>query len=143
MNKKKIERRNIMKNSDNTLPATVYDETNGLTYDLVGDYYYPRLAVPEEPEGDIGRFGRMRKRFLKEHRKGVFAELLLTGTLHYYLVEVNNDALTMIERITDQLARAEGVTEDLKARDQLEWIRAMNSCRARAEEIAVRELILS
>lgn len=132
-----------MKNSDNTLPATVYDETNGLTYDLVGDYYYPRLAVPEEPEGDIGRFGRMRKRFLKEHRKGVFAELLLTGTLHYYLVEVNNDALTMIERITDQLARAEGVTEELKARDQLEWIRAMNSCRARAEEIAVRELILS
>ncbi len=132
-----------MKNSDNTLLATVYDETNGLTYDLVGDYYYPRLAVPEEPEGDIGRFGRMRKRFLKEHRKGVFAELLLTGTLHYYLVEVNNDALTMIERVTDQLARAEGVTEDLKARDQLEWIRAMNSCRARAEEIAVRELILS
>ena len=132
-----------MKNSDNTLPATVYDESNGLTYDLVGDYYYPRLAVPEEPEGDIGRFGRMRKRFLKEHRKGVFAELLLTGTLHYYLVEVNNDALTMIEHITDQLARAEGVTEDLKARDQLEWIRAMNSCRARAEEIAVRELILS
>ena len=132
-----------MKNSDNTLPATVYDESNGLTYDLVGDYYYPRLAVPEEPEGDIGRFGRMRKRFLKEHRKGVFAELLLTGTLHYYLVEVNNDALTMIERITDQLAKAEGVTEELKARDQLEWIRAMNSCRARAEEIAVRELILS
>ena len=132
-----------MKNSDNTLPATVYDETNGLTYDLVGDYYYPRLAVPEEPEGDIGRFGRMRKRFLKEHRKGVFAELLLTGTLHYYLVEVNNDALTMIERVTDQLAKAEGVTEELKARDQLEWIRAMNSCRARAEEIAVRELILS
>ncbi|MBR3382797.1 MAG: TnpV protein [Clostridia bacterium] len=132
-----------MKNSDNTLPATVYDESNGLTYDLVGDYYYPRLAVPEEPEGDIGRFGRMRKRFLKEHRKGVFAELLLTNTLHYYLVEVNNDALTMIERITDQLAKAEGVTEDLKARDQLEWIRAMNSCRARAEEIAVRELILS
>ncbi|MBR4634859.1 MAG: TnpV protein [Clostridia bacterium] len=132
-----------MKNSDNTLPATVYDESNGLTYDLVGDYYYPRLAVPEEPEGDIGRFGRMRKRFLKEHRKGVFAELLLTGTLHYYLVEVNNDALTMIERVTDQLAKAEGVTEELKARDQLEWIRAMNSCRARAEQIAVRELILS
>ncbi len=132
-----------MKNSDNTLPATVYDESNGLTYDLVGDYYYPRLAVPEEPEGDIGRFGRMRKRFLKEHRKGVFAELLLTGTLHYYLVEVNNDALNMIERVTDQLARAEGVTEELKVRDQLEWIRAMNSCRARAEEIAVRELILS
>ncbi len=104
---------------------------------------FPRLAVPEEPEGDIGRFGRMRKRFLKEHRKGVFAELLLTGTLHYYLVEVNNDALTMIDRITDQLAKAEGVTEDLKARDQLEWIRAMNSCRARAEEQVMREIVLA
>ena len=130
-------------NTNTELPATVYDEKNGLTYDLVGDYYFPRLVVPEEPEGDIGRYGRMRKKFLKEHRKGVFAELLLTGTLRYYLVEVNNDALMMIERITDQLAKAEGVTEDLKARDQLEWIRAMNSCRARAEEITVRELILS
>ena len=130
-------------NTENTLPATIHDETNGLTYDLVGDYYYHRLTVPEEPEGDIGRFGRMRKKFLKEHRKGVFAELLLTNTLRYYLVEVNNDALTMIERITNQLAEAEGVTEDLKARDQLKWIRAMNSCRARAEEITIRELILS
>lgn len=105
--------------------------------------FIPRLAVPEEPEGDIGRFGRMRKRFLKEHRKGVFAELLLTGTLHYYLVEVNNDALTMIELITAQLAKTEGVTEDLKARDQLEWIRRMNSCRARAEEQVVREIGLA
>ena len=85
----------------------------------------------------------MRKKFLKEHRKGVFAELLMTNTLRYYLVEVNNDALTMIERITDQLAQAEGVTEDLKARDQLEWIRRMNSCRARAEEQVIREIVLA
>ncbi len=99
--------------------------------------------MPEEPEGDIDRFGRMRKRFLKEHRKGVFAKLLLTGTLHYYLVEVNNDALTLIERVTDQLAQAEGVTEDLKARDQLEWIRHMNSCLARAEEQVMREIVLA
>jgi hypothetical protein len=99
--------------------------------------------VPEEPEGNIGRYGRMRKRFLKEHHKGVFAELLLTNTLHYYLVEVNNDALNMIERVTDQLAKAEGVTEDIKARDQLGWIRAMNSCRARAEEQVVREIVLA
>ena len=132
-----------MKNSDNTLPATVYDESNGLTYDLVGDYYYPRLAVPEEPEGDIGRFGRMRKRFLKEHRKGVFAELLMNGTLKQHLMDIDRDAKEQIELITAQLARTEGVNEDLKARDQLEWIRRMNSCRARAEEQVVREIVLA
>ena len=100
-----------MKNSDNTLPATVYDETNGLTYDLVGDYY-PRLTVPEEPEGDIGRFGRMRKRFLKEHRKGAFAELLMNGTLKEHLLTIDHEAKEQIELITTQLAQSEGVTED-------------------------------
>ena len=132
-----------MKNSDNTLPATVYDETNGLTYDLVGDYYYPRLAVPEEPEGDIGRFGRMHKSFLKEHRKGAFAELLMNGTLKQHLMDIDRDAKEQIDLITAQLAKAEGVTEELKARDQLEWIRRMNSCRARAEEQVVREIVLA
>ena len=132
-----------MKNSDNTLPVTVYDESNGLTYDLVGDYYYPRLAVPEEPEGDIGRFGRMRKRFLKEHRKGAFAELLMNGALKQHLMDIDREAKEQIELITAQLARAEGVTEDLKARDQLGWIRAMNSCRARAEEQVLREIVLA
>ncbi len=129
-----------MKNSDNTLPATVYDETNGLTYDLVGDYYYPRLAVPE---GDIGRFGRMRKRFLREHRKGVFAELLMKGALKEHLLTVDREAKEQIELITAQLARTEGVTEELKARDQLEWIRRMNSCLARAEEQVMREIVLA
>ena len=132
-----------MKNSDNTLPATVYDETNGLTYDLVGDYYYPRLAVPEEPEGDIGRFGRMRKRFLKEHQPDTFALMLMENTLTQHLMDIDREAKEQIELITAQLARAEGVTEDLKVRDQLGWIRAMNSCRARAEEQVVREVIFS
>lgn len=130
-------------NTDKTLPATVYDESNGLTYDLVGDYYYPRLAVPEEPEGDIGRFGRMRKRFLKEHRKGDFAELLMNRTLQQHLMDIDRDAKEQIELITAQLAKAEGVTEALKACDQLEWIRRMNSCRARAEEQVVREIVLA
>jgi len=129
-------------NTNTELPTTVFDETNGLTYDLVGDYYYPRLAVPEEPEGDIGRFGRMRKRFLKEHRKGTFAELLLNGTLKEHLLTIDREANEQIELITGQLAQAEGVTEDLKARDQLEWIRHMNSCLARAEEQVVREIVL-
>lgn len=130
-------------NTENTLPATVHDETNGLTYDLVGDYYYPRLTVPEEPEGDIGRFGRMRKKFLKEHRKGAFAELLMNGTLKEHLLSIDREAKDQIELITAQLARIEGVTEELKARDQLGWIRAMNSCHARAEEQVVLELVLA
>ena len=129
-------------NTNTELPATVYDEANGLTYDLVGDYYFPRLIVPEEPEGDIGRYGRMRKRFLKEHRKVDFAEFLMNGNLKEHLMGIDRDAKEQIELITSQLARAEGVTESLKARDQLEWIRAMNSCRARAEEQVVREVIM-
>ncbi len=130
-------------NTDNPLPASVHDETNGLTYDLVGDYYYPRLTVPEGPEGDIGRFGRMHKSFLKEHRKGAFAELLMNGTLKQHLMDIDRQANEQIDLITAQLAKAEGVTEDLKARDQLEWIRRINSCRARAEEQVVREIILA
>ena len=130
-------------NTNTELPATVYDETNGLTYDLVGDYYFPRLIVPDEPEGDIGRYGRMRKRFLKEHRKGDFAEFLMNGNLKEHLMSIDRDAKEQIELITAQLARAEGVNEELKARDQLGWIRAMNSCRARAEEQVVREIVLA
>ena len=128
-------------NTDNTLPATVYDESNGLTYDLVGDYYYPRLAVPEESEGDIGRFGRMRKRFLKEHRKGAFAELLMNGALKQHLMDIDREAKEQIELITAQLAKTEGVTEDLKARDQMLWVQRMNNIRDRAMEIVNHELI--
>lgn len=130
-------------NTNTELPATVYDETNGLTYDLVGDYYFPRLIVPEEPEGDIGRYGRMRKRFLKEHQLDTFALMLMESTLTQHLMDIDRKAKEQIELITAQLAHAEGVTEDLKARDQLGWIRAMNSCRARAEEQVLREIIFS
>ena len=128
-------------NTNTELPATVYDETNGLTYDLVGDYYFPRLIAPEEPEGDIGCYGRMCKRFLEEHRKGDFAEFLMNGNLKQHLMDIDREAKEQIELITTQLARAEGVTEALKARDQLGWIRAMNSCRARAEEQVVRDYV--
>ena len=130
-------------NTNTELPATVYDEANGLTYDLVGDYYFPRLIVPEEPEGDIGRYGRMRKRFLKEHQPDTFALMLMENSLTQHLIDIDREAKEQIELITAQLARAEGVTEDLKAHDQLGWIRAMNSCRARAEEQVVREIVLA
>lgn len=113
-----------------------------ITHTKHGDYYYPDLALPPQPTGDIGRFGRMRKKYLKEHQPDTFALMLMENTLTEHLVEIDRQANEQIELITSQLAKAEGVTEDLKARDQLEWIRRMNSCRARAEEQVIREIVL-
>ena len=114
-----------------------------ITYTKRGDYYYPDLALPPQPTGDIGRFGRMRKKYLKEHQPDTFAMMLMENTLTQHLIDIDREAQEQIDLITFQLAKAEGATEELKARDQLEWIRAMNSCRARAEEQVIRELVLS
>ena len=112
-----------------------------ITYTKRGDYYYPDLTLPPQPNGDIGRFGRMRKKFLKEHQPDTFALMLMENTLTQHLIDIDRQAMEQIDLITSQLAKAEGVTEELKARDQLEWIRRMNSCRARAEELAIKEII--
>ena len=112
-----------------------------ITYTKHGDYYYPDLALPPQPTEDIGRFGRMRKKYLKEHQPDTFALMLMENTLTENLIEIDRQANEQIDLITSPLARAEGVTEDLKSRDQLEWIRIMNSCRARAEEQVVREIV--
>ena len=114
-----------------------------ITYTKHGDYYYPDLTLPPQPTGDIGRFGRMRKKFLKEHQPDTFALMLMENTLTQHLIDINRQAIEQIDLITSRLAKAEGVTEDLKARDQLGWIQAMNSCRARAEEQVVREIVLA
>ena len=114
-----------------------------ITYTKHGDYYYPDLALPPQPTGDIGRFGRMRKKYLKEHQPDTFALMLMENTLTEYLIEIDRQANEQIDLIASQLAKAEGVFEDLKARDQLGWIRAMNSCRARAEEQVIREIVLT
>lgn len=119
------------------------DKHMNITYTKYGDYYYPDITLPPQTTGDIGRFGRMRKKFLKEHQPDTFALMLMENTLTQHLIELDRQANEQIDLITSQLARAEGVTEDLKARDQLEWIRAMNSCRARAEEQVIREIVLS
>lgn len=113
-----------------------------ITYTKHGDYYYPDLALPPQPTEDIGRFGRMRKKYLKEHQPDTFALMLMENTLAQHLIDIARQANEQIDLITSQLAKAEGVTEELKARDQLEWIRRMNSCRARAEELAIREIVL-
>ena len=114
-----------------------------ITYTKHGDYYYPDLTLPPQPTGDIGRFGRMRKKFLKEHQPDTFALMLMENTLTQYLINIDREANEQIDLITSRIAQVEGVTEDLKARDQLGWIQAMNSCRARAEEQVMREIVLA
>ena len=114
-----------------------------ITYTKHGDYYYPDLTLPPQPAGDIGRFGRMRRKYLMEHQPDTFALMLMENTLTQHLIDIDREANEQIDLITSPLAQAEGVTEDLKARDQLEWIRRMNSCRARAEEQVNREIVLA
>jgi len=114
-----------------------------ITYTKHGDYYYPDLALPHQPTGDIGRFGRMRKKHLKEHKPDTFALMLMEDTLTEHLIDIDRQANEQIDIITSQFSQAEGVTEDLKARDQLEWIRQMNSCRVRAEDQVIREVVLA
>lgn len=114
-----------------------------ITYTKRGDYYYPDLTLPPQPTEDIGRFGRMRKKFLKEHQPDTFALMLMENSLTQHLIDIDHQAMEQIDLITFQLTQAEGITEDLKACDQLGWIQAMNSCRARAEEQVIRELVLA
>ncbi|MBR3459513.1 MAG: TnpV protein [Clostridia bacterium] len=114
-----------------------------ITYTEKDGLLYPDLTLPEQSGEDIGRFGRMRRRYLKEHRKALFALLTAKLELNDLLREINRQAEEQIELITSQLARAEGINEELKARDQLGWVQAMNSCKARAEELVIREMVLT
>lgn len=122
------------------LPKKIHQ--NGISYTLVGDYYIPDLELPEESR-PIGRWGRMHKAFLQEHRPGQYNALLLSGKLWTYLADLNEQAADRLACIVSQMQEAEGVTEELKARDQLAWVGGMNSIRSRAEEIILSEMILS
>ncbi len=120
-----------------------YFEENGGTYTQVGDYLLPNLVMDPQPEGEIGLWGWRRKQYLKEHRKGTYNAMLLNGTLTQHLIDTNTEALDFMESLVKQMAKAEGVTEELKRRDQLDWVRHMNSIRNRAEEFVRNELIYS
>lgn len=120
------------------LPKKIHQ--NGISYTLVGDYYIPDLKLPEESR-PIGRWGRMHKAFLQEHRPGQYNALLLSGKLWTYLADLNEQAQERLELIIIQMKAAEGVTEALKASDQLAWVQHMNSIRNRAEEIILSELV--
>ncbi len=119
----------------------IYDENNGLWYELQGDYYLPCLTLPTEEEKPIGVWGQRHKRYLKEHRKATYTTLLTSGRLNTYLADINEQALERFERLIEQMKQAQGITEQLKAENQMAWIGRMNSIRDRAMEIVNHELI--
>ena len=112
---------------------------NKLTYTQKGDYLIPDLEAPEAPR--IGKYGTMRHQYLRNHHRGIFDGMLLKGTLNGHLEEIDRQANEMMERLTSQMAKTQGVTEQLKATDQMAWVGRMNAIKAQAEEIVTRELI--
>ena len=117
----------------------LFDEKNSLWYELVGDYYLPCVTAPATEE--LGTWGRLRLRHLREHQNGIYTGMLLSAKLEAHLAEVNARAEEMFERLVDELSEDAGVTEELKAMDQLAWVQQMNSIRSRAAEIVREELI--
>ena len=118
----------------------IYDEKNGLCYTLHGDYYLPDLEINEKKPA-YGKYGIMRKQFLKEHRSARYQYLVLTGKLTEHLNQVDKEAREKVEMLVEQMAEQWGVTEELKMQDQMEWVRKMNNIRSRAVEIIDVELI--
>ena len=110
-----------------------------LTYHWEGDYLIPDLEAPEAPR--IGKYGTMRHQYLRTNHRGIFDGMLLEGSLNPHLEQIDREANEMMERLTEQMAKAEGVTEQLKAEDQMAWVGAMNNIKARAEEIVLNDLI--
>ena len=122
------------------LPAIMYDDKNGLTYVLHGDYYFPLVVMPQD-DRPIGKYGRMRKKYLEEHRPVLYNILFLNGTLYRHLAEIDQTCNERMELMVRQMAEREGVTEALKATAQLEWVGRMNSIQNRAEEIILSEVV--
>ena len=118
----------------------IYDEKNGMSYTLHGDYYLPDLVLREE-EPTYGKYGMLRKQFLKEHRSAGYQYLLLTGKLNKHLNQTDQEAREQVETLMEQMTEKQGVTEVLKAQDQMEWVRLMNNIKASAEEIVLKNMI--
>lgn len=119
----------------------IYDNNNGIWYELHGDYYLPCLVIPEEEVHTIGIWGRKHQQYLKEYHPMFYNDLILIGKLYSYLANIDTQARNKLNLIVKQLAEKEGIDECLKAQDQLAWVRAMNNIRNRAEEIVNAETI--
>ena len=116
---------------------------NSLTYTMNGDYQIPDLKLTEQPEKPLGKYGRMRKAYLKDHRPLIYNQLLLTEKLYPHLLEIDETANSRLEQMMPQLAKDAGATGELKARDPMRWVGLMNTRKAQAEEILMAELINS
>lgn len=121
----------------------IYNEQNGLWYELQGDYYIPCLALPDEEQVEIGVWGQRHLRYIKQHHKVRYTNLMTSGKLNGYLADVDKQAEDMFSRLVKQLAECEGVTEQLKAENQMEWVGRMNNIRSRAMEIVNEDLIFN
>ena len=119
----------------------IYDENNGLWYELQGDYYIPCLKLPEEKQQPIGVWGQRHLRYIKQNRKALYFNLLTSGKLNGYLADLDRQAEEMFSRLVKQMAEHEGMTEKLKADNQMEWVARMNCIRQTAIEIVNKDLI--
>ena len=118
----------------------IYDEKNGMGYTLHGDYYLPDLVLREE-EPTYGKYGMLRKQFLKEHRSARYQYMLLTGKLNEHLNQIDQEVREQVETLMEQMIEKQGVTEELKAQDQMKWVRLMNNIKASAEEIILKNMV--
>ena len=118
----------------------IYDEKNGMSYTLHGDYYLPDLVLREE-EPTYGKYGMLRKQFLKEYRSARYQYMLLTGKLNEHLNQIDQEVREQVETLMEQMTEKQGVTEKLKAQDQMKWVRLMNNIKASAEEIILKNMV--
>lgn len=121
----------------------IYDENNGLLYELQGEHYLPCLTLPSEEETPIGIWGQRHRRYLKEHRKVTYTTLLTSGKLNSYLADINEQAQERFERLIKQMKQAQGITEQLKEENALKWVGQLNNIRACAMEIVNAEIIFA
>lgn len=119
----------------------IYDQNNGLWYELQGDYYIPCLVLDEPDTPSIGMWGRRHLSYLRAHRPVLHTSLVLSGKLHSYLAEVDNRATEMLDHLVKEMAAQQGISEQLKAQDQMTWVQRMNNIRNAAEEIILQEVI--
>ena len=123
------------------MEKVIYDEKNGLWYELQGDYYIPCLKLPEEEQQSIGVWGQRHLRYIKQNSKVLYLNLLTSGKLNGYLADIDKQAEDMLSRLVNQMAECEGVTEQLKADNQMQWVGLMNNIRQTATEIVNYELL--
>ncbi len=119
----------------------IFDESNGLWYERLGDYYIPCLTLPVEEEQSISLWGQRHLRYIKKHRKARYTRLQLSGKLNSYLADIDQQAETMLSLLVEQMAQCQGITEQLKACDQMTWVGQMNNIRASAMEVVDKEII--